>query len=400
MKKQEISSEEQMVELHMEDSKMQNKAGRVVDSITTILSAFCIVVLLVLLIVLPKKDFSNNENRYLASMPELSWKHIKEGSYMKDLDTYVTDHFPYRDFWMGLQSESQRLMGKCEINGVLLAEDGYLIENYSEPQSTERIATSFEKLAQKCEEGGYDAKLMLVPTAITIYEDRLPQASVIYHQMDTIEEIRSNVSMDFVDVYDALYAHRDEGQLFYRTDHHWTTLGAYYAYAQYCQSVGIQTQRLEDMDSMVATDAFQGTYFSKVNMWSAAKDDIILYSNPSDQLVVDYTDKNIQTDTLYNLDYVMEKDKYSLFLDNLHTLIEITNENADSNRQLLLVKDSYANSMVPFLVHHFEKIYVVDTRYFKNGPSSLLEEHPEITDVLVLYNLSTIDTDTGVRGIY
>lgn len=387
-------------ELNSESKTEQPKAGRVAESITTILSAFCIVLFLILLIALPKKDFSNNENRYLASMPELTWKHIQEGSYMKDLDTYVTDHFPYRDFWMGLQSESQKLMGKCEINGVILADDGYLIENYSEPKSTERIAASFEKLAQKCEEGGYDAKLMLVPTAITIYEDRLPQAAVTFHQLATINEIRNNVNLDFIDVYDTLYSHRDDGQLFYRTDHHWTTLGAYYAYVEYCKEVGITPQPLDAMDEMVATEEFQGTYFSKVNLWSAAKDEIILYSNPSDQLIVDYTDKNSQTDSLYNLDYVQEKDKYSLFLDNLHTLIEITNENADSGKQLLLVKDSYANSMVPFLVHHYDKIYVVDTRYFKDGPSSLLKEHPEITDVLILYNMSTIDTDTGVRGIF
>ena len=106
------------------------------------------------------------------------------------------------------------------------------------------------------------------------------------------------------------------------------------------------------------------------------------------------------TDSLYNLDYVLQKDKYSLFLNNLHTLIEITNENAESDRELVLIKDSYANSMVPFLTHHFQKIYVFDTRYYKQGPSSFIEDHPSVTDVLLLYNMNTLDSDSGIRGIY
>ena len=103
---------------------------------------------------------------------------------------------------------------------------------------------------------------------------------------------------------------------------------------------------------------------------------------------------------MYAMEYVSQKDKYSLFLDNLHTLVEITNASAETDRVLVLIKDSYANSMVPFLTHHFKKIYVFDTRYYKHGPAAFIGEHPEVTDVLLLYNLNTIDTDAGIRGIY
>ena len=106
------------------------------------------------------------------------------------------------------------------------------------------------------------------------------------------------------------------------------------------------------------------------------------------------------TDSLYNLEYTEKKDKYSLFLDTLHSLIEITNETAGSDRELALLKDSYANSMVPFLAHHYKKIYVFDTRYYKQGPSAFIKEHPGITDVLILYNMNTLDSDLGIRGIY
>lgn len=81
-------------------------------------------------------------------------------------------------------------------------------------------------------------------------------------------------------------------------------------------------------------------------------------------------------------------------------MIEITNENAETERELVLIKDSYANSMVPYLVHHYKKIYVFDTRYYKQGPASFIEEHAGVTDVLLLYNMNTLDTDSGIRGIY
>ena len=386
------------------DKKFSTKkeSGRMADRITVLLSLFCILVLMILLPALPKKDFSENENRYLSAFPQLTLSSIKDGSFMENMETYLSDHFPMRDFWIGLRSETERALGKAEISDVLLAEDGYLIEKYREPSGTERIITSFQRFEKNMESKRPDCsvQVMLVPTAITIYEDRLPAGAVEYHQMDTISEILSQTSLPSVDVYQTLYEHRDDGQLFYRTDHHWTTLGAYYAYQEYCRAAGFEPQPLEDMDAQVVTDSFQGTYYSKVNLWSAAKDSITIYTNPADKLTVNYQDTEETTDSLYNLDYVKEKDKYSLFLDNLHSLVEITNETAETNRQLLLVKDSYANSMVPFLVRHFSKIYVVDTRYYKSGPSGLAEEYPEITDVLILYNLSTMDTDTGIKGIF
>lgn len=117
-------------------------------------------------------------------------------------------------------------------------------------------------------------------------------------------------------------------------------------------------------------------------------------------LTVTYIDTGEVSNSLYNFDYLEEKDKYSLFLDNIHPLTEIENAAADSTGELMLIKDSYANSMVPFLAHHYKKIYVFDTRYYRGSPSSFLSEHKTITDILLLYNLNTLDGDTGIRGIY
>ena len=154
------------------------------------------------------------------------------------------------------------------------------------------------------------------------------------------------------------------------------------------------------MTTQTVTENFAGTLYSKVNDYSHPKDAITVYTNPEDDITVTYLDTGEVTDSLYNFDYLTEKDKYSLFLNNIHPLIEIENKTASSQNALMLVKDSYANSIVPFLAHHYRKIYVFDTRYYRDGPSTFLSGHQDITDVLLLYNMNTLDGDTGIRGIY
>ena len=143
----------------------------------------------------------------------------------------------------------------------------------------------------------------------------------------------------------------------------------------------------------------KGTLYSKSGD-NQPGEAITIYTNPADRLHGGIQGHRKKTDSLYNLDYAQQKDKYSLFLNNLHSLVEITNDTAQTDRELVLIKDSYANSMVPFLVRHFKKIYVFDTRYYKEGPSEFIKEHPGVTDVVLLYNMNTLDTDTGIRGVY
>lgn len=380
---------------------MKNNSNNNYGLITVVFVAICLIAFPIALMLLPKKDFSDNENRNLAKLPEISVKSITSGEFMDEINEYVTDHFPMRDFWISLKTSSEEALGKSMINGVYLAEDGYLIGDYPAPTETAKIKEIFKKFNTNllAKNENLNVKLMLVPTSITINKDLMPVGALNANQLDTIKEITDYAEIDTVDVYDTLMTHKDE-QLFYKTDHHWTTLGAYYAYAEYCKEAEFTPVSLSDLDSEVATEDFHGTYSSKVNRLNEKGDAIVIYTNPSDKLTVNYTDTKEITDSLYNLEYADKKDKYSLFLDNLHTSIEITNDNAESDRVLMLVKDSYANSLVPFLVRHYKKIYVFDTRYYKYGPSSFIDEHGEITDVLILYNLSTMDTDNGIRGIF
>ena len=357
---------------------------------------------------LPKKTFSENENRYLAKSPALSRERLFSGQLMEDIGTYLSDHFPCRDFFMGLKTQAELLSGRCEIGGVYIAGDGYLIERYEKPENTEKIGEILHTFAEKIGEmetadgRAFNLHLMLVPTASCILADKLPNhlPAADWSQTDTMERLAGLSGIPVIDCSGRLQEAAKSGQVYYRLDHHWTTYGAYAGYLAFCGDMGLEPVPLDELEAQVVSTDFKGTVYSKVNDYTVPGDVITIYTNPADRLTVAYTDTGETADSLYNLDYVNQKDQYSLFLDNLHSLIEITNETAETDRELVLIKDSYANCLVPFLVRHFRKIYVLDTRSYRLGPSQFIGEHPGVTDILILYNMNTLDSDLGIRAIY
>lgn len=371
-----------------------------ISRITAILLMICVLILSAAFFMTSKQQFSENENRYLETLPSITWEGIKNGKVTEKINLYLCDHFPFRDFFIGLKSRAEIIAGKGEINSVYIGKDNYLIESYPPPANTEQIAQSLRRFAEHEQVSQRELHLMLVPTAVYIYQDKLPRFAPVNNQMETAEQIYQDSKIPALDCSQILLSHKDKEPLYYRTDHHWTSYGAYLGYLAFCQKKGIVPSPLEAFEEEIVTRDFRGTVYSKVNDYTQKGEPISVFRHPEDRLTVFYKDVNEISHSLYNLDYIEKKDKYSLFLNNLHPLIEITNETADSDRELMLIKDSYANSMVPFLVRHFKTIYVFDTRYYRFGPSGFLEEHQGITDILILYNMSTLDTDLGIRGIF
>lgn len=367
------------------------------------LSAAGVLALSVIFLFSPKGDFSENENRYLQSFPSLTREAVESGAFMEDINSYLCDHFPFRDLFISLKTRTELLAGRRKIGQVYVGEDGYLIEAYEEPKNTEQIGQILKNFGDELNDQPVEVDLMLVPTAVCIYRDKLPGLAFLglgEEQLETAKEVYEAAGIDPIDCTEELLARKGEGQLYYKLDHHWTTFGAYAGYLAFCREKGLEPVALEDLEAETVTEDFRGTIYSKVNDYSRPGEEITIYTDPSAELTVFYEDTNETTDSLYALDYAQKKDKYSLFLNNLHPLIQITNEKAETDRELVLIKDSYANSMVPFLIHNFKRIYVFDTRYYKWGPSSFIQEHEGVTDVLLLYNMNTLDTDLGVRGIY
>ncbi len=352
----------------------------------------------------PDRLFSEYENRILASKPDFSLKDLFDGSYTEDYETYVTDQFVERDRWIFIKTMTDVLLGKKEINGVYLAKDKTLIEKHVPEDIKPEVVAQRLALLQRLvewQEGRENGALhiMLVPTADNILTDMLPDHAAYYEQQELLEQVREMAGSCAIDVTDSLQAHREE-YIYYGTDHHWTTRGAYYGYLAWAETVGMTPVSYEAQ--AVSTD-FLGTLHSKTNL-PVKPDTMEAYlpvvlreaqgSGTSDggamQVYYDFSEES--RDSLYEEKYLETKNKYGYFLDDNHPFIRIetgAQDPAAEGKKLFVIKDSYANCFIPFLTEHYETIYVLDLRYYKAPLFSLLEEYgaEENMDILVLYNV-------------
>ena len=346
----------------------------------------------------PERTFSENENRVLASAPEFSWESLLEGKFMSEYETYITDQFFLRDEWIQLKTLTEMALNKQDINGVYMGKDGYLIERHEDSEiDFEMLEKSKNYLAQFVERytkrlGADNVKVMLVPTASEVLLDKLPPFAEGFDQNGLIDELYGMLPEGVaVDVRDILKEHADE-YIYYKTDHHWTSLGAFYAYQAYCGAKGFDVPSLEDATFTEVSDEFLGTVYSKLNLELSTDSmhTVTLPNTPSKiQMTVDMAEK---FDGLYNDEFLNQKDKYSYYLDGNHALTEIAS-NSEGEGTLLIIKDSYSHCFAPLTLGNYEKVYLVDFRYF-NMPISQFIMQNRVTDVLVLYNAVTFATDT------
>ncbi len=348
----------------------------------------CAIWLLFFVADLLKKDvvFSESENRILASKPELTKEALLDGTYMQDYETYVNDQFVGRENWITIKTGTDMLLQKKVINGVYLGKDDYLIEQHeAEGFKEDKIRKRMLSL-QKIIREYPQTKVMLVPTADNILTDKMPAFAPFYDQQELLELAKSMVGQEHViDVFSTLKEHADEG-IYYRTDHHWTTLGAYYGYREFARAYRLPARNYLKLESKVVTEDFLGTLHSKVNMPMKGETIEMFPATLEKNYTITY-DETKKTDSFYTDSYLEGKNKYGYFLDDNHGLVEIERESF-SSKELFVIKDSYANSMIPMLAHHYKRIYVVDLRYFNGKLLDFMKECDSTgeMDVLVLYN--------------
>lgn len=329
--------------------------------------------------------YSENENRMLATRPELSWETVVDGSFMEDYEAYVTDQFVARDTWVELKTRGDILLQKKAINGVYLAKDDYLIEQHKSTDiSRETVDKKIELLKKLVEK--YGAKAMLVPTADNILTDKLPFQADYYDQGEFLKQVSEAIGEEnFINVYDTLKAHSDE-YIYYRTDHHWTSLGAYYGYLEWKKQMGGMPVETFDVNGMkTVTEEFLGTLHSRINLPNKA-DSIQIFPETLNRCPTITYDFGTKTHNYYETEYLNTKNKYGYFLDDNHPFVEIET-GYRRGRELILLKDSYANCLIPLLANHYDKIYVVDLRYYNGKLANLIDGYiTSGTDMLVLYN--------------
>lgn len=338
-----------------------------------------------------KKEFSDNEFRYLQKFPEFSFDSLLNGDYIENIESYFTDHFPLRENFVSLKTLVYNLSLQELINNVYVADDGYLINRFDNPVNLDKIIGIINNFKENNKD--LNISILLSPTATSIYENLLSKYNINISEKEIIGYYYNSLNIDTIDIYDALIKEKNNYQLFYKTDHHWTSFGAYFAYVEFCKANNIDYYTLDEFNIEMVSDEFLGTLYSKVFTTNQEKDKIHKINLKDIDFTVNYSDKT--TNSLYEESYLKEKDKYSYFLNTNKPLIEITNNKIKSNGEILIIKDSFANSFIPMLANHYKKVHVIDPRYYNLAISDYIKEH-NLKNVLLLYNINNIDTDTGI----
>lgn len=359
---------------------------KIISIVITII-VFCTVLLFIFM---PKKEFSYNENRYLTKAPEVSIDNILSGKFMSELDDYIADNFPFRESLLGFKSSVYRLLGVYKQGDVYYGKDNKLYQEFVKPENCDTVVKRVNNLSEKIDSNVY---FMLVPTAIYTNSDNISKYNNSYDEGTVIDYYKKNLNVKFIDVRDRFNKNKDD-YLYYGTDHHWTTRGAKLAFLDYAENSGLIINKY-DLD--VVSDKFYGTLYSKV-LDNSLEYDYIEKIKDDTNYSIYFEDDDRYSDSLYSDKYLKEKDKYSYFLDNNHSLIKIENLDIKSDKSLLIIKDSYANAFVPFVSMNYKYVYVIDPRYYKNSISEYINDN-KIDDVLFLYNVLTLSDDLGIVSI-
>lgn len=349
----------------------------------------------------PAKEFSDRENRTLAQMPGLSPESYFSGEFAKDYESYITDQFVWRDGWIGVKTAVERASFKQESNDIYFAEDGYLIEKHTGSftgETAERNVSYLADFMREMEEnyGKGHVKAIVAPNAVEILKDKLPPFASPYDESVYLEKIAEALPEGvWFDSEAVLKAHSGE-ELYYRTDHHWKTLAAYYVYEAWAKEIGLTPLSLSEYEIDTVTESFQGTIEAKVG-GDVGYDSIQVFKPAKEtEYVLVYNRKEKKTD-LYDWDALETKDKYTLFFGGNQPVVEGTIENG-SSRRLLVIKDSYAHCFLPFTFHDFSEVDFVDLRYFNESLRDYMEEK-DYTDILFLYNASGFAEDPNVARL-
>ena len=341
-----------------------------------------------------QRTYSPVEKRELQTRPEISITKVLDGRFQKKYESYLRDQFPGRDHWVSFQTDMELFMGKNEIHNVYIGKNHYLLEHYTEkefdPQQISKNLQALEKFVGKAKQNA-DVHVMMVPTKSWILREKLPAFAPHYKEQKFYDALQQKLEKEdvLISVEPVLDAHKEE-EIYYRTDHHWTTLGAWYAYEQYTKAVGGDLQRAQGKKKFrcISKD-FYGTTYAKIN-YARQADKIEIYE-PEDKLRVVYNMGEKKTKTLYDFSFLKTADQYSVFTGGNQAVLEITG-GIKNGKTLLLIKDSFANSILPFLAEDYEKLVVVELRQLNVSGDRLLEMFSP-TDILILYNSAQFAQD-------
>jgi hypothetical protein len=355
-------------------------------------------VFFLMFLILPDVGFSEQENREMTQAPKFTLEALFGDKFTTKFESYTTDQFPFRDSWTTIKARSEFVSGKKENKGVFLCAGDTLVEAYKTPDAAQ-LKTNVDAVRSLSESAGVPVYFCLVPGIAEVRPGILPTSAPNDSQTETIEYAYENSGAVNIDLLSSLRAHADE-YIFYRTDHHWTSLGAYYGYTAIMEAMGRQTTALSSYERQVVSREFYGTVYSKSGISWVKPDAIEIFANQAlDTRVFNYVSGESKETPMYDFAFLEKKDKYSMFMGGITPLIKVTSGNSQAP-SLLIIRDSYTDSLIPFMQGDFSEIHVMDLRYYKaqlyeSTVAGYVRENG-IDSVLVCYSMFNFGTDVNV----
>ncbi len=342
------------------------------------------------------KNFSDLENRVLTTTIKWNEEMLKSGVLAERVENFVQDQFPGRDSFVNLKSNVAYLLGRKENNGVYIGKEGYL---FGKPSSQSDIFTdNLEALQILLERLNDKITLLTVPSSGLIYEDKLPFGINAHEQREAVDDFKIAVDGkgNYIDLLTLFEKHRDE-EIYFKTDHHWTSYGAYMAYKAMMEKLSLKPVQLQDFQKKTI-EGFYGTYYSKFRGNFVSSEQFTYYDFDDKNLEIKYIGVDDKESTLFFEEYLKERDKYKMFLGGNDGLVTIKNEEALYEEKVLILKDSYANAMVPYLSKTFKEIHLLDLRYYNASLKDYMEKE-NFDEVILLFGMDSYLEQRPLRNL-
>ena len=368
---------------------------------------FCAFILLIPIMYLVAADsnFSPLEKRKLSQFPTPTLKTVFSGKFGEDFETYLNDQMPFRTFFVGTNAYYDTLSGRNGMSGIYSGKDDYLI--VTPVKAAQTFDNNIRFIGEFIDDIERPCYVCVVPSSGSIYSGELPMNHYEYTDDQIIEKTKTAFgeygNSRFIDLFDEFKSLSSSEQLYYKTDHHWTSLGAYECYKLLGQSMGFTPTERSGFN-IESYGGFYGTNYSKAALWFKPSETLEIWENKSraeNPVQVSFTDAGETTtgNTLFFRENLETNDMYTAYLDGNHAMVTIVNENTETDKKLLLLRDSYSHCLAPFLADNYSEIILVDVRYYLQPVSDIVKDQ-SVDEILLLYSIDSLVNSTDLAGIY
>ncbi len=338
------------------------------------------------------RDFSEMENRTLSEMPDFSSEKLLSGQFADDLESYLSDQLIFKDYFVMLKNSSDLLSGKDKLGGVYYTNDRYIRHFEEDSAQVTKNLLFINNWISKNEVSKDKVSFVLIPTASYVYNEFLPDSSTSDDEDNTFSLVEDSFEGRFISLKDTFDGSKSK-DIYYKTDHHWTMDGAYCGYKDMMKALGKKAVSMEEFEEIKLEETFLGSLHSQAPLFSVDGDEVVLYDYKDLDYVINYESEGYIRTSYICDDKFDIKDKYTALFGGNYGRITITNNDKPDGEKLIIFKDSYSNSLIPYLISHYSVIEIIDLRYTAIRPGFYNDKKDY--NVMFIYNTDFINTDNN-----